>query len=184
MKAFFKAIALSIAYVIGVTLIFIIKRYNKSIVKMTIGKIRIYGTRKVVDGYELAIRRELPKYDPELTQAIVNGNIEFDIIYQDILSENIKDIPEARTFFPPQWIADYGAEGMCQHVVYCFFVMKGARLGLVAAINQLERKKRVSDCRMRMKTWLIDKNFPQRWISLYDDKENVATNAGEVPTRR
>jgi hypothetical protein len=141
MKPFLKAIALSVSYVIGVTLIFIIKKYNKNIVNLTVGKMGIYGTRKVVDDYALAIKEVLPKYDPELARSIIDGGVQFDIMYQDVLRENIKDIPEARTFFSPQWIADYGTEGTCQHIAYCTIVAKGTRVGLVAAINLLDKKK-------------------------------------------
>jgi hypothetical protein len=146
-----------------------IKRFS-SHNKCNVGRINFYGSKQIVGAFEEALRVELPKYDRELSESIQNGNIELDIIYNDQLDQYI---PQVGIFFAPRWIFDYGSEGICQYIVYCIIGSSHTGIGLRATLSHLDRKKVISACNDAMRDWIKQKNFPEQWLSSYNNEENL-----------
>jgi len=77
-------------------------------------------------------------------------------------------LPDMATFFVPQWVADYGLEGVSQYIAFCFIGTKQIGIGLNATINIPDRKQVLSRCKQAMADWIRGKNFPARWLKSYE----------------
>jgi hypothetical protein len=173
----FRKTILTIAYIGSKIAIIGLKRYPRH-AKRTVGGINYYGPELTLDTFEEAITVELPKYDVELSNRILKGDIKLDFFYE---AKAYCYTPTLGAFTTPKWIFDYGSEGVCQFIVYSIIGANNTGVGLNAAIRLSKRKTLVADCMQAMKNWIKEKKFPEQWLSSYNYEENLAAMTNGTP---
>ena len=133
--------------------------------KVKIGKIAYYGPKDTITTFEEALNIELPKYDPELHKSLASMQSRVDFFFQEKLHFYY---PTGGAFTIPKWTFDYGAEGVCQHIVYCLLGCKYTGVGMRAAVAASEKKNIPRVCINQMMEWIRSHNFPEHWLSTYE----------------
>jgi hypothetical protein len=131
------------------------------------GGLKFYGAPDFVKQCLQAAQEELPKYDAPLGDMFFDGTLHFTYIQSDKL---IMTSPTSGVFLMQKAFWDHGPEGICQFLVLSYVWQTITGTGFKAAKQKALTNRHIrSLTNERMRTWIKEKGFPDRWLASYQE---------------